>query len=34
MPRLGYAFAIAVVACAATYVLWGALLFVAASVGR
>jgi hypothetical protein len=34
MPRIGYVFAIVVAACAATYVAWGVLGFIAASLGR
>jgi len=34
MARLGYVLAIVVVACAATYVLWSALLIIAAGLGR
>jgi hypothetical protein len=34
LRRLGYVVFIVVVACVATYALWGALLFISAGLGR
>ena len=34
MRRIGYVFAIIVVACAATWAMWGVLAFLGAALGR